>query len=104
MAHRIKEYKDVQLEYDAVSGLTFKFSTDMPGNALALRKTLSFPASSGRKSFTLPLDGTEGNLYQPRIESSGVVKLYAGMIRMREIGTYFDGAQGEFWECPPQAA
>ena len=99
---RIKEFKDLELFYDSASAMTVTLSTDMPGAAMAVRKTLTFPASTGRKQLTLPTDGAEGNIYQVKVTSTGAVKLFGGNIRVRAIGEYFDGAQGEFWECPPQ--
>jgi hypothetical protein len=101
---RIIEFKDLEMDYDAVSGMTVTLSTDQPGNAMGVRKTLSYPSSSGRRVHTLPVDGASGNLYSVKATSTGVTKLYAGVLRGRAIGVYFDGANGEFFETQPQAA
>ena len=99
---RVKQFKDVEISYEAASGFTFKLYTDMPGSSLALRATISFPASSGgRRTYTAPLDGIEGTVYQPEITSTGVVRLYGGQIRVRGIGEYIDGANGEVWKPMP---
>jgi hypothetical protein len=105
--HRVKQFKDLELSYDAAdaSGMTVTFYTDMPSsggtNIMALRKTLTFPQSSGRRTYTLPLDTAsaypEGTLYRIQVASAGVVKLYGGVMRVRGIGVYFDGANSESW-------
>lgn len=101
--HRVKQFKDIELSYDAPVGLTLKFYTDMPAGTpnMQLRATLSFPASSGRRTHTLPLDAggsyPEGTLYRVEVTSTGVVKLYGGILRVRGIGVYIDGANGERW-------
>lgn len=104
MAIRIIEFKDMELHYAAASDVTVKFSTDQPGNAMAVRKTLTFPAAATNRVLTLPLDGAEGNLFKVRAESAGVVKLYDGLVRGRAVGMYFDGSNGEVFETLPQAA
>jgi hypothetical protein len=99
---RVKQFKDLELSYDAPSGLALHFWTDMPGSAMADRVTLSFPATSGRQTKTLPLAAggaqLEGTLYKCIVSSTGVVRLFGGIVRARPIGVYFDGAAGETWE------
>lgn len=100
---RVKEFKDLELHYYAPSGLFVEFWTDMPGTAPALRTTLNFPPSTGtRRVHTLPLDGFEGNLYRIKVRSGGVVKLFGGVLRVRPIGVYFEGANGEVWDSLEQ--
>lgn len=99
---RVKEFKDIEISYDAPSGFTLTFYTDMPGSTLALRKTISFPASTGRRTYTAPLDGVEGTLYYVSAASSGTVRLFWGVLRCRGIGVYFDGTQSEIWRTQPQ--
>jgi hypothetical protein len=100
--HRVKQFKDIELSYDAASGLTVKFYSDMPGGAMALRSTLSFPSSSGRRTYTAPLDSsgayTEGTLYRVEVTSTGVARLFGGVVRARGIGVYIDGTQNERWQ------
>lgn len=104
-------FKDIELAYDAPSGLTLKFYTDMPiegtPGSLALRATLSFPATSGRQTCVLPLDTTgdpiEGTLYQIEITSTGIVRLFGGLLRVRGIGVWINGANGERWKTLPEA-
>jgi hypothetical protein len=101
---RVKQYKDVEFEYDMVSGGTLKVYTDMPGTPMALKRTKSIPASVGTRTYVFPLDEVadggilEGTLIKFRIESSGIVRLFGGVYRVRPIGVYFNGANGEIWE------
>jgi hypothetical protein len=94
---RVKQLKDVTLEYEAASAVSLKVYTDMPGSAVALRATLTFPATSGRQTKTLPLDGHEGTLIKWEATSAGVFRLYGGSFRARPVGTYIDGSVGEKW-------
>jgi hypothetical protein len=101
---RVKQFKDLELSYDSVSTMTVVFSTDMPGGSMSTRATLTFPASTGRKTHTLPLDGIEGTLFKVKISSAGVVRLFGGIVRVRPISVYFDGAStpAEIWESQEQ--
>lgn len=97
---RLKELKDVELFYDAPSGLSLLVYSDVASGtqgALALLTTLSFPATTGRQTYTLGLDGFFGTLVRFKATSSGIVKLYGGILRARAIGVYFNGANGEVW-------
>ena len=105
---RLKQFKDIELSYDSAAALTVKFYTDMPGSVMALRKTLTFPLTSGRQTKTLPLDDTggapvEGTLFQVEITSTGVVRLFGGLVRVRGIGVWFDGGAtpAERWITQP---
>ena len=42
---RVKQFKDLELEYDMVSGGTLKVYTDMPGTPMALKRTMAIPVS-----------------------------------------------------------
>lgn len=102
---RIKQFKEVTFDYDAVSGASLTAYTDLPGGGpTILRRTIALPAASGRRTFTAALDKVadggmlEGSLIRFRVTSAGIVRLYSGVLRLRSIGVYFDGAQGEIWE------
>jgi hypothetical protein len=104
---RTKQFKDIEFSYDAPSGFTLKFYTDMPGSTMTERASLSFPSSTGRRTYTLPLvDGAgahlEGTLYRVKITSTGVVRLFGGVLRARAIGVYLDGAAAETFETQEQ--
>lgn len=97
---RMKEWKDLELEYDAPSGMEVTVYTDFTGNTqgvVASRAVLEFPATTGRATYTLGLDGIFGTLIRFKITSAGIVRLYGGIVRARSIGVFFNGANGEIW-------
>lgn len=103
---RLKEFKDLELFYDSVAALVMVVKTDVVAvntvqGQLATAATLNFPLSAGRTTYTLPLDGVYGTLVQFIASSTGVVKLYGGVLRARNIGVYFNGANGEIWTSQP---
>lgn len=103
MPSLVNQFKDMTLEYDAPSGATLYVYTDMPGVTMALQRTFSIPATTGRQTYVFAFDGPsrnviEGTLLQLKITSTGVVRLFKGMVRQRRIGVYFDGARGEIWQ------
>lgn len=102
---RVKQFKEMTVDYDAVSGATLLVYTDLPGGGVpALRRTLTLPSSTGRRTYTFPLDRIadggilEGTLIKFRMTSAGIVRLYSGVLRLRSVGVYFDGAVGELWD------
>jgi len=95
---RVKQFKDLTLRYQSAQTLTVQVYVN--GSA-APSRTLSYPASATPANYTEPLDVTgllEGTLIRFRFESAGIVRLLAGKVRARPIGTYFDGANNEVWE------
>jgi len=101
---RLKEFKDVELYYDATQPLTLYVYSDVVGavqGALAIAATLTFPATSGRQTYTLPLDGIYGTLTRFRAVSEGRVILFGGVMRVKDIGTFFFGQHGEVWDSGP---
>lgn len=95
----VNEFKDILWTYSAPAGATVQFYTDMPGRVLTLRATLTLAATTAdRENQRSNLDGIEGRIYKVKVTSPGVVRLFAGILRHRPIGEYFDGANGEFWE------
>lgn len=104
MAEGVKQFKDVTITYEGAAGGTLTISTDMPGSAMALRRTISMQATSGRFTKTFPLDNPsllEGKLIQFKVASTGVLILYEGSVRVRPVGEYIDGAAGDIWETQP---
>ncbi len=98
---RLKLLKDLELVYDAPTGLAMQVSTDVVGasqGAIAPVVTLNFPATVGKQTYTLPLDGIYGTLVKFRATSTGRVILYAGLLRVLDIGTSFFGQHGEVWD------
>jgi len=102
----VTQFKDVTLEYASTVPFSVNVLTDMPGDSLGIRKSLTFPATGGttqRNKITLPLDGVEGKLikFAGTLPSGGAVVLFAGSYRARIVGTYLDGSRGDFWEVGP---
>lgn len=109
---KVGQFREVSLEYVSADGPgTFKFSTDMPGNAITLRETKTLPQTAVDKSpqtITFPLvdvNGAplEGTLYVPRVEPPvyGALQLRSGVVWIRTIGVYLDGTLGEFFDTLP---
>ncbi len=103
---RVKLLKDLELWYDAVDTLSVQIYTDMTGNtvqgALATAgSALVYPATSGRQTFTLPLDGIYCTQVQIKISSAGRVILFGGVLRVLDIPVFFFGQNGEIWDSLP---
>jgi hypothetical protein len=108
---RLKQFKDLEFSYDAPAGMTVKFYSDIVAGVqgpMALACTLAFAATTGRVTATLPLDAgatgataasplIEGTLYQVVVTSTGIVRLFGGLVRARQVGTWFNGANKESW-------
>jgi hypothetical protein len=97
---RVKQFKDLMVDYDAPAGGTVQVWTDMPGTTMALRLTYNLPATTGRQTKNVPMDGIEGTLirfvWAPSV--GNVMRLYAATLRLRPIGVYLDGSNGEIWK------
>lgn len=93
------------LEYISTTEVTVKISTDRPGGSMALRATLTFPASGTRTKKQLPMAPTplQGQFVQFEVYPAGAgeLMLFEGSIEYRVIGSFFDGAAGEKWITQP---
>ncbi len=114
---RVGELKDFLLDYDTSSaGGRIEIYSDLPSNAMTLRRTLALPARDRAPyvfpfedpTLTAPSDSTTalpyGQLFKVRIypPPTGVLRLHGrAMFRARLIGVYFDGSAGEIWETQP---
>jgi hypothetical protein len=102
---RLKELKEITIEYEAPAGATLEVLSDLPSGSMAVARTIALPATTtSRQSISRPLDiggYLEGRLIQFRVTSTGIVKLFKGFVRLRVVGTYFDGSKGEKWETQP---
>lgn len=77
----------LELHYIAVDGATVEFQTDLPGNAIETRDTLTLESSAVRRTIKFRLIGeTKGRLYKVKITSDGVVILFGGRIFARPLG------------------
>lgn len=96
---RVKQFKDMTLKYDAVAGMTVTIYRYLTGTGLTQwGSPLSFPVSAGARTHTVPLDGLDAILFKLRVTSTGIVRLHGGVVRLRPLGVYFDGSNGEIWE------
>lgn len=77
----------IELEFHATNGGTLTLSTDLPGDAMAVRETRAIPDTAGsRRVVRFRLQGTtKGRLYQVKVvpEGFGIVRLYAGRLWAR---------------------
>lgn len=103
----VTQAKDLTFDYDAVAGATLTVYTDLPGGGpTTLKRTVTLPATTARATFTAPLDipaFLEGTLFRFKVVSAGIVRLYSGIVRIRRVGVYFDGSQGETWSTQEMA-
>jgi hypothetical protein len=104
---RVKQFKQVMVDYDC-SGtgtptLTVAVFTDMPGSAMASRKSVALAATTGRQTKNIPLDGVEGTLIEFSFtpSSTAVARLYGATLQLRAVGVYLDGTNGEIWQTQP---
>ena len=110
---KVAEFKEVSLTYASNGAATLQFYTDSPGGTLAARLSagVTLPSTTGtsvRKTITVPLDGIEGTEYYFDITpgASTQLKLFSGLVHIRPIGVFLDGAtspQGEVWKMQPQS-
>jgi hypothetical protein len=101
---RVKQFKQVMVDYDASVAGAIDVYTDMPGGVMTDRKVaFPLPQTTGRQTKNVPLDGIEGTLIQFKFTpgATGVMRLYGGTLQMRAVGVYLDGTNGEFWQTQP---
>lgn len=103
MPSLVNQYKDVVFEYDAAASWTLKVYTNLPGTVMTLRRTITMPSSTGRRTFTANFEDLsnaviEGTLIMFRAEATGVVRIFRAVLRHRRLGVYFDGSLNEIWE------
>ena len=99
---RVKQFKDLNIDFD-ISGsgnVTVAFWTDMPGGTMSSRKSVTYTATTGRVTKTIPLDGIEGTLMKLVVTpaTGTVCRLYAATVRLRPVGVYLDGTVGDIWQ------
>ena len=112
---KVNEFKELTLVY-ALTGTgtptaTLQFFTDMPASsppgtlAARLGAGVTLAATTGRKSITIPLDGIRGTEFYPSItpSSTAQVEIYSGVVYLRPLGVYVDGANSEIWQTVPIA-
>ncbi|HLW77790.1 MAG TPA: hypothetical protein VKS01_12410, partial [Bryobacteraceae bacterium] len=107
---RVGELKDFLLDYDVSGpGGQFVLYADLPGNTLAVVRTMAIPFQTGRDVHVFPLEDVldtlpAGQLFKVQLipPPGGILRLHGrAVFRARIIGVYFDGSQGEIWETQP---
>lgn len=103
MAEGVNEFKDLTLVFENAVACPFTVSTDMPGGAMALRRTLTLPVTTTRTERTFPFDSSaqglvDGKLIQFQASPTGALKLLSGFVRFRRVGEYIDGTLNEIWQ------
>jgi hypothetical protein len=89
-----KEFDSLVVDYEG-GPLTATFYTDLPGDAMASRVTYIVPASTGRRTATIPLNQVKGRLARFTLAGSAAYKLYGGTVRLRPVALYLNGANSE---------
>jgi hypothetical protein len=89
-----KEFDSLVIDYDG-GPLTATFYTDLPGDAMTSRVTYVVPASTGRRTVTIPLNQVKGRLARFTLASAAGWRLYGGTVRLRPVAVYLNGGNGE---------
>jgi hypothetical protein len=101
---RIWEFKDFRFSaWASTANATVIFKTDLPGNAMSTRKTITIEYGTERRTNAFPLDAIEGRQFQPRWTpaSNGLLRVYAASVMARPIGVYLEHDKGDFYQTQP---
>lgn len=75
---------DLELEATATGQVTL--STDLPGNAMAVKERKPIPVTTTRRVVRFRLQGTtKGRLYSIKVSGAGIIRLYGGRIWARVL-------------------
>ena len=95
---RVAIFGLIDLDLDSTTGGSITLSTDLPGNAMAIRETKGIP-TVGRRVVRFRLQGTtKGRLYAVRVTPAGigVIHLYGGRIWARVL----PGTEWQWYALP----
>lgn len=105
MLNTVFEVGEVVVSYEASGGSgTFDlFADNPPGGTVALQAgaALTLPATTGGKQVkSRPLSGIDATHIKAKFtpNASGVLKVYSATLRVRRIGVYLRGSEGEYFE------
>lgn len=104
---KVKQCKELQLDVDASGGpVAVSLSSDLPGNALAVRQTPAVPKTQGRALLKFPFPTAEGYIWRLALAAnSGAFRVYHARLLMRPIGVYveaYESAAGFVWDSMEQ--
>lgn len=107
----VKQLRELELDIWAYGSYTVAIYTDLPGNAMVARVTVSFVATTGRTKVQIPLPQGQvpdnylfGRLVRVTVTSSANIKLFGARIHVRPIGLYvetYEAAGGAVWDSTP---
>jgi hypothetical protein len=86
---RVTLFGTVEILYQSSLGAVLSLWTDLPGDALVLRRFGTMPAAAGRRTFRLRVSGAvKGRLYQLMVTPSngGDVRIYGARVWARQLG------------------
>ena len=101
---KLVQTKELQIEIDTSQGpVLASWSSDLPGNALAVQDRNTIPVSAGQRNFQLPfLSVVEGRLFQLLLQATaGPFILYGAKVLARVIGVLveaYEAAAGFVWD------
>jgi hypothetical protein len=108
----VKQLRELELDIWAYGSYTVKVYTDLPGNAMAARLTITPSATSGRTKVQIPLPQGSvpdnylyGRLVRVTITSSSAFKVFGARIHARTIGVYaesYEATAGAVWDSMAQ--
>lgn len=100
---RVTQVRELQVDIDSPAWASLSLASDMPGNAIATRKSLQIPTSTGRRPIQLPFGGqtlVEGRMWKV-IVTGFAFRLYGVRALARVVGTYieaYEAAAGFVWD------
>jgi hypothetical protein len=102
---KVKQVKELMLDVDATNGVaTCKLYSDLPGNALAVRQTISI-AQGSRAVIKYPFAVTEGFLWRLAANAITSFRLYSARVLARVVGVYveaYEATAGFVWDSMEQ--
>lgn len=102
----IKHVEEVEFDIEQLGQLNWRIETDRPGNDMTSRVSPAFSGNAGRKtvrfdlSVLAPADTVEGINMRLLITAFSPVafRLYGVALKIRPIGVWLDGANGDTYE------
>lgn len=104
---KVKQVKEVQADLDCSTGpAVVTVQSDLPGNQIVTRQTLTAAQSTGRRIYQMPTSQTwEGRLWRFSIDAPTNFRLYSLRILMRVMAVYveaYEAAAGFLWDSMEQ--
>ena len=98
---QVKQCKELELDINTVNGaVTTIVASDLPGNVIATRETITVPSTGGRGVLKFPFAFQEGFLWQLAL-TGNQFRLYAARLLMRIVGVYveaYEATAGFVWD------